>query len=117
MFWATALALVTGLICASVYFSYNPLYTLLPGLLAFGAVFAINSSVHSYLIVSYADAKHVSMDVGFYYMANASGRLLGTLLSGFLYQQYGLIECLIASTVLIIVSAIASIKLPVNGGT
>jgi len=62
--------------------------------LCFGAVFAVNSSLHSYLIVSYASEEGVSLDVGFYYMANAMGRLLGTVLSGLIYQQVGLLACM-----------------------
>ena len=56
------------------------------GLIAFGVIFAFNSAVHSYLILSYADDDRVAMNVGFYYMANASGRFAGTILSGLLYQ-------------------------------
>ena len=68
--------------------------TLVLGLLVFGYVFALNSSVHSYLILAFAGAERVTMDVGFYYMANAAGRLLGTLLSGASYQWGGLPLCL-----------------------
>lgn len=68
--------------------------TLVAGLLLFGFVFAINSSVHSYLILAFAGAERVTMDVGFYYMANAAGRLIGTLLSGLSYQIGGLPLCL-----------------------
>ncbi|MDZ4093461.1 MAG: organoarsenical effux MFS transporter ArsJ [Paracoccaceae bacterium] len=64
------------------------------GLLLFGFVFAVNSSVHSYLILAFTSAGRVTMDVGFYYMANAAGRLLGTLLSGLSYQAGGLALCL-----------------------
>ena len=110
--WALLLGLITALISLSVYYAYDPFYTLLPGLIIFGAVFAINSSMHSYLIVSYADAERVSMDVGFYYMANAGGRLIGTVLSGFLYQYYGLAQCLFVSTAFIVVSALIATKLP-----
>ncbi|MGL5392615.1 MAG: organoarsenical effux MFS transporter ArsJ [Shewanella sp.] len=85
---------------------------LLGGLLLFGIVFAINSSLHSYLIVSYAKEDGVSLDVGFYYMANAMGRLLGTVLSGAVYQLYGLPACLWISAGLIALAAIISIKLP-----
>ncbi|HET8791146.1 MAG TPA: organoarsenical effux MFS transporter ArsJ, partial [Modicisalibacter sp.] len=67
---------------------------LVAGLLAFGVIFAINSSWHSYLIVRFARADGVSMDVGFYYMANAMGRLIGTVMSGWLYQAQGLAACL-----------------------
>lgn len=68
--------------------------TLVLGLMGFGYVFAINSSVHSYLILAFAKAERVTMDVGFYYMSNAAGRLLGTLLSGVSYQVGGLPLCL-----------------------
>jgi hypothetical protein len=68
--------------------------TLVAGLLAFGFVFAINSAVHSYLILAFTSAERVTMDVGFYYMSNAAGRLLGTLLSGLSYQIGGIPLCL-----------------------
>ena len=68
--------------------------TLVAGLLAFGFVFAINSSVHSYLILAYGSAERITRDVGFYYMANAAGRLIGTLMSGLSYQIGGLPLCL-----------------------
>jgi hypothetical protein len=73
---------------------------LVAGLLAFGVVFAVNSSLHSYLILAFTQARRVTMDVGFYYMANAGGRLLGTLLSGLSYQAGGLPLCLAASAAL-----------------
>ncbi|WP_136253470.1 organoarsenical effux MFS transporter ArsJ [Onishia niordana] len=85
---------------------------LIAGLLAFGAVFAVNSSWHSYLIVRYARAEGVSMDVGFYYMANAMGRLAGTLLSGWLYQTQGLAACLWVSAALVMASALLALALP-----
>jgi predicted MFS family arabinose efflux permease len=85
---------------------------LIVGLLLFGVLFAINSSLHSYLIVSYAAEDGVSLDVGFYYMANALGRLLGTLLSGWLFQVYGLAMCLAVSAGLIAVAALVSVRLP-----
>ncbi|WP_095589352.1 organoarsenical effux MFS transporter ArsJ [Actibacterium ureilyticum] len=68
--------------------------TLVAGLMVFGFVFAVNSSVHSYLILAFTQAERVTMDVGFYYMSNAAGRLLGTLLSGLSYQLGGLPLCL-----------------------
>jgi predicted MFS family arabinose efflux permease len=79
---------------------------LIIGLLAFGFTFAINSSLHSFLIIAMAKSDGVSLDVGFYYMANALGRLLGTVLSGFLYQQYGLAVCLWGSAVLLLLATI-----------
>ncbi len=85
---------------------------LVTGLLAFGVLFAVNSSWHSYLIVHYARADGVSMDVGFYYMANALGRLAGTLLSGWVYQVYGLAACLWISSALVAASALMALALP-----
>ena len=64
------------------------------GLLVFGAVFAVNSALHSYLILAFTDRTRVTMDVGFYYMANAAGRLVGTVASGASYQIGGLPLCL-----------------------
>ena len=68
--------------------------TIVLGLLVFGGIFAVNSALHSFLILSFTDAKRVTMDVGFYYMANAAGRLVGTVLSGLTYQIGGLSLCL-----------------------
>ena len=85
---------------------------LLGGLLLFGVLFAVNSSLHSYLIVSYAKEDGVSLDVGFYYMSNALGRLLGTLLSGWVYQDYGLQACLWISSIFVALAALISLGLP-----
>ena len=90
---------------------------LVVGLLAFGVLFAINSSWHSFLIVHYARADGVSMDVGFYYMANAMGRLTGTLLSGWLYMAYGLSACLWFAAALVAVSALMALALPAGDST
>jgi len=78
-------------------------------LLTFGAIFAINSALHSYLIIEYASEDNVSLDVGFYYMANAMGRLIGTVLSGFIFQRYGLLPCLIVSSLFVVVAGILSL--------
>jgi MFS family permease len=109
--WASVLALITGLITAVVFSDYQTSYVLVGGLLLFGAVFAVNSSLHSYLIVSYSQAENVSMDVGFYYMANAMGRLIGTILSGVVFQIYGLAACLLISSVFLLIASLLSIKL------
>ena len=110
--WASLLALVTFGIALSLYFSWEVKTFLLAGLMIFGVLFAINSSLHSYLIVSMADADGVSLDVGFYYMANAMGRLIGTVLSGWVFQLYGLAACLAISFVFISLAALISVKLP-----
>jgi predicted MFS family arabinose efflux permease len=110
--WASLLALVTLGIALSLYFSWEVKTVLITGLMIFGVLFAINSSLHSYLIVSMADADGVSLDVGFYYMANAMGRLIGTVLSGWLFQLYGLAACLAISFAFISLAALISAKLP-----
>jgi len=85
---------------------------LVTGLILFGIAFAINSAVHSYLILAYSDNDKVSMNVGFYYMANAGGRLAGTVLSGLIYQSYGLEGCLWLSSAFVLAAAILSFALP-----
>lgn len=112
--WALPLAATTILIAAALHFNILPIYSLIIGLTLFGVFFAINSSLHSYLIVSYASQQSVSMDVGFYYMANAFGRLLGTLLSGWVFQHSGLEACLWVSATFITTAAIISTALPTN---
>lgn len=110
--WLSLLGMVTALIALALTQGWYVEYALLGGLLVFGALFAVNSSVHSYLIVSYASHDGVSMDVGFYYMANAMGRLVGTVLSGWLYQEYGLATCLWVSAVSILLALLISLALP-----
>lgn len=110
--WALGLLLLPALIALSLTMNIYPQAILLSGLLVFGAVFAINSSLHSYLIVSYAREDGASMDVGFYYMANAMGRLIGTVLSGYLFQVAGLTACLWVSALFLAVTAVISLFLP-----
>lgn len=108
--WAWALAAVPAALTLAALFSDGPqdwlTATLVIGLLAFGAVFAVNSSLHSYLILSFTKAERVTMDVGFYYMANAAGRLLGTLMSGLSYQIGGLPLMLGAAAIMVALSAL-----------
>jgi len=87
---------------------------LVVGLIVFGFVFALNSAVHSFLILHYADGNKVAMNVGFYYMANAGGRLAGTILSGLLYQWQGLEACLWASALMVLAAGTISLLLPRN---
>ena len=82
---------------------------LIAGLALFGFFFAINSSVHSFLIVRLSSRDHVSLDVGFYYMANAMGRLLGTVLSGYIFQTYSLSACLLLSAMFIMFAGVLAI--------
>ena len=85
------------------------------GLIAFGIAFALNSAVHSYLILAYTEGDKVAMNVGFYYMANAGGRLAGTVLSGVLYQYFGLIGCLWVCAAFTVVSGVLARFLPTAG--
>ncbi|MDC4168374.1 organoarsenical effux MFS transporter ArsJ [Photobacterium damselae] len=112
MGWAGLLATVTALIALLVTFGLSPQITIVLGLMIFGAIFAVNSSLHSYLIVSYAKEDGVSLDVGFYYMANAMGRLMGTLLSGWVYQTQGFVACLWVSVAFLVLTTIISVWLP-----
>ncbi|WP_114325823.1 organoarsenical effux MFS transporter ArsJ [Candidatus Colwellia aromaticivorans] len=111
--WACYLTLIPAAIALTLHYDFYIQTSLIIGLLIFGGVFAINSSLHSYLIVSYASSDAVSLDVGFYYMANAMGRLIGTLLSGWVYQEYGLESCLWISALFLALTALISTKLPV----
>jgi predicted MFS family arabinose efflux permease len=113
--WASYLLLIPAAIALTLHFDFYIQVTLIAGLLLFGAVFAINSSLHSYLIVSYASGDGVSLDVGFYYMANAMGRLMGTVLSGWVFQEYGLEACLWISSSFVALAALISLKLPHKG--
>ena len=108
MQWVIVLFITTILVTTGFSMHWPAVYTLLPGLFIFGVIFAVNSSIHSYLIVSYANRDNASIDVGFYYMANAAGRLTGTLLSGYLYLTGGLLACLIGSCSLLLLATIAS---------
>lgn len=110
-FWGFALGLVSAAIALALQFDFYPTISVLAGLAVFGVVFAINSSVHSYLILAYTDSDKVALNVGFYYMANACGRLTGTLLSGVMYLVGGLTGCLWISTALVLVAATLTMAL------
>lgn len=110
--WALALAGLPALIAVGLSAGWSAQVVLLGGLMLFGVLFAVNSSLHSYLIVNYAKEDGVSLDVGFYYMSNALGRLVGTLLSGWVFQAYGLQACLWVSSIFVLAAALISIGLP-----
>jgi predicted MFS family arabinose efflux permease len=113
--WALVLAFIPAIIALALMNDFNPTWSLMAGLTVFGVLFAINSSLHSYLIVSYANEDGVSLDIGFYYMANAMGRLIGTVLSGWLFQVAGLEACLWVSSAFIAIAALMSFALPKHG--
>ena len=110
--WAFVLALLPAGIALGLHLGWPADKVLITGLLLFGVVFAINSAIHSYLILAYSEHDKVAMSVGFYYMANAGGRLLGTVLSGWAYQTHGLEACLWWSTGFILAAALISYGLP-----
>ncbi len=100
--WSLALAAVPALIAGALLLEpARPDLVLVLGLAVFGFAFAVNSSVHSYLILAYAGSEKAAEDVGFYYAANAAGRFTGTLLSGLLYQFGGILACLAGSALML----------------
>ncbi len=99
-------------IALALHGGWDPTRVLIAGLVAFGVLFAINSALHSYLILAYSDADKVAMNVGFYYMANAGGRLAGTVLSGWVYQTQGLEGCLWWSAAFVAMAWLLSLPLP-----
>lgn len=112
-FWSAVLTAIPALIAISLWREVgNPGVVVVVGLAGFGAVFAMNSSIHSYMVLAYTDADSVSLNVGFYYMANAAGRLVGTLLSGALFLVGGLQACLWASCLLVALAHLSGIRLP-----
>ena len=113
--WVSFLVYVPALLAIFVWFSSEPSKALtaiiILGLIVFGIIFAVNSSLHSFLILSFTNTDRVTMDVGFYYMANAAGRLVGTILSGLTYQLGGLTLCLCTAAIMIAFSLLATSKL------
>ncbi len=109
---AFALAILTVLIAIGVMLGFSPWLTVVAGLALFGLIFAVNSSVHSYLILAYTEHEEVALNVGFYYMANAAGRLVGTLLSGIVFQLAGLAGCLWVSAGFVLLAGGISLLLP-----
>ena len=109
--WALILGGVTVLIALAVGFDTAATFAVVAGLIVFGVVFAMNSSLHSYLILAYSDDDDVALDVGFYYSANAAGRLVGTLLSGVLYLWGGLDLALWGSATFVLVTWLLTLRL------
>jgi hypothetical protein len=109
--WAFILATLPITIAGLVEANIAPAVTVVVGLVLFGIVFAINSSLHSYLILSFSDSDKVALNVGFYYMANAGGRLVGCLLSGLSYQLWGLTGCLMTASAMVLIAGAITIIL------
>ena len=113
--WSAALAVVPLALAAAVAAQVPHLvWVVVGGLSLFGFAFAVNSSVHSYLVLAYAGSEKAAEDVGFYYAANALGRFLGTLLSGLLYQWGGLLYALLGSAAMLVVCWLVTLKLPLK---
>jgi len=110
--WAFGLAAIPVLLAGGLGLSLDAEILVVAGLAVFGTVFAVNSALHSFLIVAWSDREQVSMNVGFYYMANAGGRLAGTVLSGLVYQSAGLTGCLWCSAAFILAAGLISLSLP-----
>jgi predicted MFS family arabinose efflux permease len=106
---------VPALLAVAVFMQVGQLqWVVVGGLAVFGFAFAVNSSVHSYLILAYAGSEKAAEDVGFYYAANALGRFAGTLLSGVLYQWGGLLYALIGSALMLLVCWLVTLRLPLR---
>ena len=110
--WIFLLAGVPAVLSVAVRAGGNPALVLMVGLAVFGVIFAVNSALHSYLVLAYSSEDSLALDVGFYYMANAGGRLMGTLASGFVFLGAGFAGCLWASSVLVLVAGLLSLGLP-----
>lgn len=110
--WALALAVVSAALGAAVTIDAGTTAAVIGGLVVFGVVFALNSSLHSFLILAYTTDDDVALDVGFYYSANAAGRLVGTLLSGVLYLWAGLPAALWGSTAFVVATWLLARRLP-----
>ena len=116
-FWSAVLTAIPALIGVALWREANVGVAITAGLATFGVVFAMNSSIHSYMVLAYTDAESVSLNVGFYYMANAAGRLVGTLLSGAVFMlgrtaAGGMQACLWCSSLLVLLAWISSLRLP-----
>ncbi len=111
-FWTGLLIGIPAAIALALQLNFPAGQTIIIGLMIFGIVFAFNSAVHSYLVLAYTDDDKVALNVGFYYMANSGGRLVGTVLSGLIFQLYGLVGCLWVSTIFVLLAELVTLRLP-----
>jgi predicted MFS family arabinose efflux permease len=109
--WVFILTGVTAMVAGAIHAGYQPAWTLIIGLGGFGFCFAINSAVHSYLILAFSKSDDVAQSVGFYYSANAAGRLAGTLLSGIAYEWQGLAGCLGVAAGMLVLACVFTVML------
>jgi MFS family permease len=111
-FWTGLLTAIPAAIAIALQLNRPAGPTIILGLLVFGVVFAFNSAVHSYLVLAYTEDDKVALNVGFYYMANSGGRLAGTVLSGLIFQSFGLVGCLWTSALFVLLATVISLRLP-----
>jgi MFS family permease len=111
-FWTGFLTAMPVAIALALQTGRSPGQTIVIGLMAFGIVFAFNSAVHSYLVLAFTEDDKVALNVGFYYMANSGGRLAGTVLSGLIFQFFGLVGCLWTSAIFVLLAELITLKLP-----
>jgi len=109
--WAFVLALISATIALLVALDVGTTVAIVVGLILFGIAFAMNSSLHSFLVLAFSD-DDVALDVGFYYSANAAGRFVGTLLSGLLYLWAGLDAALWGTALFVVLTWLAALRLP-----
>jgi predicted MFS family arabinose efflux permease len=110
--WGANTGEVVFMIALALQLGVPPNIAIIAGLFVFGVVFAFNSAVHSYLVLAFTDDDKVALNVGFYYMANSGGRLAGTVLSGLVYQFFGLVGCLWTSMFFVLAAGLITLKLP-----
>lgn len=110
--WTSILTIVPVAIALAFMAGFDPQIVITGGLIIFGIVFAFNSAVHSYLVLAYTEDDDVALNVGFYYMANSGGRLLGTITSGVVFQMGGIEACLWISSFFVLIASLVSFKLP-----
>jgi len=110
--WALILGVITAVIAVAVATDVGATVAIVGGLIVFGVVFAMNSALHSFLVLAYADDDEVAMDVGFYYAANAVGRFVGTLASGLLFVLGDLTAALTGSAVVVGATWLLALRLP-----
>ena len=110
--WALILSFISAVIALLVAFDIAVDWTIVGGLVVFGVAFAMNSSLHSYLVLAFSQDDSVALDVGFYYSANAAGRFVGTLLSGLLYLWGDLVAALWGSAIFVVITWICTRRLP-----
>ena len=116
-FWSAVLTAIPALIAVALWRDVDVTIAITAGLAAFGVVFAMNSSIHSYMVLAFTEQEDVSLNVGFYYMANAAGRLVGTILSGAVFMlgrtdMAGMQLCLWVSSCLVLLSWLSSLGIP-----